>query len=82
MRRKETFTSRLLNFIVDEGHVVKQWALFRPEYKYLGQLRSMIPETVPFYVASATLPKPTLRAVRERLRLRSFSPSLMLQECV
>ena len=70
MWKKETFTSRLLNFIVDEGHVVKQWASFRPEYKYLGQLRSMIPETVPFYVASATLPKPTLQAVKEHLRLR------------
>ncbi|KAK7680591.1 hypothetical protein QCA50_016373 [Cerrena zonata] len=67
MWNKPAFMSRLLNITVDEGHVVKQWGAFRPEYNYLGQIRSMIPTTVPFYVASATLPTPTLQYVMEHL---------------
>lgn len=70
MWKKPTFTARLQNFIVDEGQVVAQWADFRQEYKYLGQLRWMIPDTIPFYVASATLPTPVLNNVTKHLRLR------------
>lgn len=70
MWKKPAFTARLLNFTVDEGQVADEWAPFRPEYKYLGQLRWMIPDTIPFYVASATLPTPTLNNVMKNLRLR------------
>lgn len=77
MWKKPTFTARLQNFIVDEGQVVAQWAEFRPEYKYLGQLRWMIPDTIPFYVASATLPTPILNEVTKHLRLRPTETELI-----
>jgi superfamily II DNA helicase RecQ len=68
---KPKFTSRILYFVFDEGHCVSQWGTFRNEYLHLGNLRHLIPETIPFYVASATLPPPVLREVTEILRLRA-----------
>lgn len=67
--KKEDFTKRLLNFIFDEGHCISQWSSFRTEYAHLGALRYLIPENIPFYVASATLPLPVLLDVIEILRL-------------
>ncbi|KII86188.1 hypothetical protein PLICRDRAFT_114870, partial [Plicaturopsis crispa FD-325 SS-3] len=68
--KKKSFTSRLLYFVFDEGHCVSKWGSFRKEYLYLGSLRHLIPEIIPFYVASATLPAPVLLDVSEILRLR------------
>ena len=68
--KKPGFTSRLLYFVFDEGHCVREWSSFREKYKHVGSLRYMIPETIPFYVASATLPYPLLCDVTEILNLR------------
>lgn len=68
--KKPSFTSRLLYFVFDEGHCVREWSSFREKYKHVGSLRYMIPETIPFYVASATLPYPVLCDVTKILNLR------------
>ena len=68
--RKSKVTKRLLNFIFDEGHCISQWGKFRDEYRNVGLLRYLIPETVPFYAASATFPQSVLHDVSEVLRLR------------
>jgi superfamily II DNA helicase RecQ len=68
--RKPKFTSRLLCFIFDEGHCISQWGSFRNEYLLLGNLRYLIPETIPFYIASATLPLEVLLDVTKILHLR------------
>ena len=68
---KPHVTKRILYFTFDEGHCVSQWNKFRKEYQHLGDLRYLIPETIPFYVASATLPPAILLDVVEILRLRS-----------
>lgn len=68
--KKANFTKRLLNFVFDEGHCISQWGSFRTEYTHLGALRYLIPECIPFYVASATLPIPVLFDIIETLRLR------------
>ncbi len=68
--RKPDFTKRLLSFIFDEGHCISQWGSFRKEYTHLGALRYLIPERVPFYVASATLPLPVLLDIIDTLHLR------------
>ncbi|KAH9839264.1 P-loop containing nucleoside triphosphate hydrolase protein [Rhodofomes roseus] len=65
-----TFTSRLLYIVFDEGHCIQEWNAFREQYKYVGMLRHLIPNTVPFYVASATLPASLLVDVTELLQLR------------
>jgi superfamily II DNA helicase RecQ len=68
--KKPKFTSRLLCFIFDEGHCISQWGAFRNEYLLLGNLRYLIPKTIPFYVASATLPLDVLLDVTKILHLR------------
>ena len=67
---KPHVTKRILYFTFDEGHCVSQWNKFRKEYQHVGDLRYLIPETIPFYVASATLPPAILLDVIEILRLR------------
>ncbi|KAH9833827.1 P-loop containing nucleoside triphosphate hydrolase protein [Rhodofomes roseus] len=65
-----SFTSRLLYVVFDEGHCIQEWNSFREQYKYVGALRHLIPDMIPFYVASATLPTPLLAEVSEILQLR------------
>jgi superfamily II DNA helicase RecQ len=69
--RKPKVTGRLLNFIFDEGHCISHWGKFREEYRHVGLLRYLIPETIPFYAASATFPPSVLRDVSEVLHLRT-----------
>lgn len=71
--KKSPFTSKILHFVFDEGHCISQWGEFRKEYLNIGGLRYLIPETIPFYVATATLPAPVLLDITEILRLRSDS---------
>lgn len=68
--KKPSFTSKILHFVFDEGHCISQWGSFRLEYLHIGMLRLLIPDTIPFYVASATLPAPVLLDITEILRLR------------
>ena len=58
--RKTHFTSRIIAIIVDEAHCVKLWGSFRPQYRELGRLRHLLPDTVLIAIVSATLPA-TLR---------------------
>jgi superfamily II DNA helicase RecQ len=60
----------ILYFIFDEGHCISQWGKFRREYLLMGDLRYLISEDIPFYVASATLPPAVLLDVSDILRLR------------
>lgn len=69
--KKSQVTKRLLNFIFDEGHCITQWGSFRTEYLHVGSLRYLIPESVPFYIPSATLPPKVLSDIFEILRLRT-----------
>lgn len=68
--KKPKFTSRILQFVFDEGHCVSKWGKFRTDYLHLGNLQYLLPETIPFYVALATLPLPILLDVAKILRLR------------
>jgi superfamily II DNA helicase RecQ len=61
---------RLQYFVFDEGHCISEWGSFRPEYPELGLLHHLLPSTIPFYVASATLPSLVLEDVRKSLQLR------------
>lgn len=73
------FTSRLLYFVFDEGHCIREWSTFREQYKHVGSLRHLIPETIPFYVTSATLPTPLLLDVMEILQLRKGHTEFILR---
>ncbi|KAG6808474.1 hypothetical protein H0H92_004013 [Tricholoma furcatifolium] len=74
---KVHLTNRLLYLVFDEGHCINQWAKFRKNYLRMGDLRFIIPVTIPFYVASATLPTPILADITKTLRLRSDTVYIM-----
>ncbi|KAF7969654.1 hypothetical protein HWV62_26757 [Athelia sp. TMB] len=79
--RKPRFTNKILYFVFDEGHCISQWNSFRKEYLTICTLRYLIPERIPFYVASATLPAPVLLDVSEILRLRSSETEHVTLSC-
>ncbi|KAK7687654.1 hypothetical protein QCA50_008869 [Cerrena zonata] len=76
--KKPTVAARLLHFIFDEGHCVKEWATFRGQYNDVGILRHLLPD-VPVYVASATLPPPILDKVSCTLELRPGNTEIIHQ---
>lgn len=67
---KPKVKKRILYFTFDEGHCISQWGKFRKEYLLMGDLRYLISEDIPFYIASATLPPAVLLDVIDILRLR------------
>lgn len=71
MWRKPNVTTRLLSIIFNEAHCISQWGGFRNEYLHVGALRQFIPNHVPFYVPSATLPPLVLQDISEILSLRT-----------
>ena len=77
--RKPKVTKRLLNFIFDQGHCITQWGKFRDEYRLVGLLRYLIPETIPFYAASATFHQSVLQDVSEVLHLRHGKTEHIIQ---
>lgn len=79
MWKKSKVTKRILNFIFDEGHCISQWGSFRKEYLHVGALRYLIPESIPFYVASATIPHPILLDIMDILHMRQENTELILR---
>lgn len=68
--KSDTFRSRILSVIWDEGHCVSAWSTFRKDYKEAGKLRLSLGRYIPFYAASATFPNEVLTDVMSRLRMQ------------
>lgn len=64
------FMSRVISIVWDESQCVSKWGDFRPEYKNAGNLRHLIPRSIPFLVTSATLPPRALEDVMAILGMR------------
>ncbi|KAH7917502.1 P-loop containing nucleoside triphosphate hydrolase protein [Leucogyrophana mollusca] len=74
--KTEKFTSRVISVVWDEAHCISKWGDFRPEYKLAGRLRYLIPEGIPYFVTSATLPPAVLDDVSDIMRLRKNTYTL------
>ncbi|KAF9499992.1 hypothetical protein BDN71DRAFT_1343873, partial [Pleurotus eryngii] len=66
------FALLILHIVFDEGHYISEWGKFRKDYTCLGGLHSMIQsaKNIPFYVASATLPKSIIKEMSMVLQLQ------------
>jgi len=62
-----------------KGTVLVNGGSFQKEYAHLGALHYLIPEHVPFYVTSATLPLPILLDIIDILQLRLDKTEQILQ---
>ncbi|KAI5980764.1 P-loop containing nucleoside triphosphate hydrolase protein [Pisolithus albus] len=69
--KNSLFASRVISIVVDEAHCLTQWGDFRPEYRELGRLRYILPASIPFMLASATLTKDTLNDTLRLLHMHS-----------
>lgn len=69
--KQPRFRSQIMSVIFDEAHCISAWGEFRPEYKEVGRLRYMLPDNVPFAIASATLPSIVLSDIMDTLQMRS-----------
>lgn len=69
--RKPEFVDRIISVVFDEAHCISTWAVFRPEFKAVEQLRHMILKDVPVAAASATFPHEVKEDVKRTLHLRS-----------
>lgn len=77
----DRFTRKILHFVIDEAQCISLWGEFRHEYLNIGNLRFLIPETIPFYVASATLPSPVLLDITDILCLRPNETEHIVMSC-
>ncbi|KAF9496758.1 hypothetical protein BDN71DRAFT_1388725 [Pleurotus eryngii] len=75
------FASLILQVVFDEGHCISEWGKFRKCYTQLGILCNTIwsAKNIPFYVASATLPKSVLHEISQVLQLWKSSTKYILQ---
>lgn len=79
----EVYHKSLISVVVDEGHCISQWGSsgsskcpslpFRVWYSNLGELRSLIANTVPSVVLTATACKSTKRDIFQTLNLNMKS---------
>ncbi|KAF8168743.1 P-loop containing nucleoside triphosphate hydrolase protein [Pholiota molesta] len=72
-------TRRISYFVFDEAHCIVTWGKFREQYTKLGDLRYLIPEDIPFFVASATLPPAILLEILKLLHLRTDNMAYIMR---
>lgn len=65
---KAGLNSRIISVVLDEAHCIAQWGSFRPEYKRIGRLQSLLPNVI-FHITSATLPSYVLEDVLKILNI-------------
>ncbi|KAL1751931.1 P-loop containing nucleoside triphosphate hydrolase protein [Schizophyllum commune] len=75
--RDRKWSSKLICVVWDEAHCVCKWADFRPEYKDAGRIRRIVPDHIPFFLTSATLPKAVLLDVYRNLVLQASNVNVI-----
>lgn len=74
--RNSEFYNRFCLLAVDEVHTVDEWAGFRPDYMNIFVLRARLPEKVPLFATSATIPDDLLVELKQSCGFRQ-NPSIM-----
>ena len=71
----EEARTRVLGVLVDEGHVICEWAAkFRKDYNELKTLRVILGNNVPWWALSATFTNPIFKVVYEQLSFGKMRP--------
>ena len=71
---KNKFTDNLINLVLDEAHVIKEWGgTFRSDYLHIGPIRYLLTRkpTVGLHLGTATMPPNLLPEIKANLHLRA-----------
>ena len=72
MLLNEHYQKRLVALVIDEAHCVKKWGdNFRPEFKKIGELRSVIPKGVNMMALTATATVTSRLAIQRILGMKN-----------
>ena len=75
---KKHFMDKLVNIVLDEAHVIKEWGgTFRTDYLKIGPIRYRFPRMIPFHLGSATISKRLEPELVKNLHLRVDSLAVM-----
>jgi superfamily II DNA helicase RecQ len=75
---KKHFMDKLINIVLDEAHVIKEWGgTFRTDYLKIGPIRYRFPRMIPFHLGSATVSKQLEPELVKNLHLRVDSLAVM-----
>jgi superfamily II DNA helicase RecQ len=70
--RKKQFTDSIVNFVLDEAHVIKEWGgTFRSDYLKIGPIRYLFPRMLGFHLGSATIGPALLPELVKNLHLQT-----------
>ncbi|KAF7970092.1 hypothetical protein HWV62_25018 [Athelia sp. TMB] len=77
MWKRKTLTKNIINFVLDEAHVLNEWGqTFRPDYLKITSIRFLLPRQIPFHLASATLSPDLEKDVRKSLHFAEDMTSI------
>jgi len=72
---EEAFRARILGVLVDEAHVIHEWAeSFRKDYRELKTLRVILGDNVPWWALSATFTNTIFKTVYKTLSFGTSRP--------
>ena len=75
---KKHFMDKLINIVLDEAHVIKEWGgTFRTGYLKIGPICYRFPRMIPFLLGSATVRKQLEPELVKNLHLRVDSLAVM-----
>ena len=75
---KKQFTDNIVNFVLDEAHVIKDWgSTFRTDYLKIGPIRYLFPRMIGFHLGSATIGPGLVPELVKNLHLRTDKLSVM-----
>ena len=75
----KVFTDNLINLVLDEAHVIKEWGgTFRSDYLRIGPIRYLLNRNLPvgFHLGTATMPPSRIDKIMANLHLREDHTSI------
>jgi superfamily II DNA helicase RecQ len=74
---KKKFTDNIINLVLDEAHVIKEWGgTFRSDYLKIGPIRYQFSRMIPMHLGSATVGPDMVSELTKNLHLRPDSTTV------
>jgi len=75
---KKQFMDNIVNFVLDEAHVIKEWGgMFRTDYLKIGPIQYLFPRMIGFHLGSVTIGPALVSELAKNLHLQTDDLSVM-----